>query len=513
MPASTFSRRRTLLPLLLAMIFAALAYIQYVTPYYGDDLTYLTFGGGQNWRGAIVQHWEWLNGRLPNLLLALSVRYLPHALVSMLAAASVVAWMWVVVCMSLCTRRPSASSAVVMIAVILVAFPWWDDFLMLAIEYNYVLSSLLGLLFLRLFLGPVSDRCHIAGGMILSAAAGAMHEAQSAAILFGITLYVLAGQPGILSPRCCAGALGRRLLLGSFGLGALVAVSSPAVSRAVFCGSGVADGPWWLLVVCSCPVAVALALIVAMLYIYNVCRRRAFGRTHLGELMRTDWSVYFFAAMLSVVVVAFAGVIGRSGWFGNTFALIALVRLVRPQLQGARIGEGIRRLAAAVFGILILAHLAALAAVQTRLGRQTEEVIAEYRRSSDGLVYHDGVLDRPREWYLLGRAVTMPLPGQFFKTKTFSRYYGSTDRPVLVMPVALAPGATVEAPRGWALLPGLPPGASRQIYPHYSRTRVMVDPCGQLTAIDSASARGYLLSPWPYDLTINNIAYEALRGD
>lgn len=493
---------------LLAFMLAALAYIQYVTPYYGDDLTYQTFGDDQNWRGAIARHWDWLNGRLPNLLLALSVRYLPKSVVSLLAAALSVGWMWVLICMSLRTRRPSVSAVVLLLGVILIAFPWWDDFLMLAIEYNYVVASLFGLLFLQLVLAIRVSPVWIVPAMILSGAAGCMHEAQSAAILFGLAMYAAFNRATVFG----GGLVNRLLLFGSFCVGSLVALSSPAVSRAVFEGAGRSDGQWWFIVLCSCPMAAVLAMAVAILYIYNVWRGIPFAKTLLGRLMHSDWSVFFFASIVSIVIVAFAGVIGRSGWFGNTFAMIALVRLVWPAVSGIRLRRGWRGSLAGVLVILIMAHLAAWAKVQTRLGRETENVTLAYLRSADGLVYSDGVLDRPTDWYLLGKAVTMPLPGQFFKTFTFSRHFGTTSRPLLVLPLSLAPGSRDMPPAGWGIVPELPRGASHPIYPHYGRTRVMVDSAGRLSAVDSASTRGYLVSPWPYDLTINNIAYSAV-GD
>ncbi len=486
-----------------------------MTPLYCDDLNYARgwylYGHGYNFAGAVAKHWEWVNGRLPNLLLACVLRVFPHWLVCLLNAAATVTVFALALRLMRCRTDASGMLALLVMVTLL---PWWDNFMMLAISANYVWSMALGLAFVAVLkLGGrpspaahtraskesgrprphvtkgLRQACNVCGqggdeppgrppsllAVAVAILAGMMHESMSVSILAGIAVYAVVNR---LTRR-------QRMLAVAFLLGSLVPLTSPALWTRT-ADTGIPDGSPLKLLIMSSSLVVVMLCVTLWLLLAN--------RQRLKDLCCSSWTFYAVGASVSAAIVLYSGSIGRSGFFGQVFALIAVAQMLRDVRIPAK------KAVTLVGAALIVTHYASVCIAARHLGNETREITRLYLNSPDGVVYapiSDAVADCP---LLLGKVPTPPRPGEVFKTWCFSRYYGDEDKLLLVTPPELR---DTDRWQDYSVVNSPPSGVGAPLQPVRSSACRYVGPDGRRYTVTPMGTRGYLVAPWHETITTN----------
>lgn len=158
-------------------------------------------------------------------------------------------------------------------------------------------------------------------------------------------------------------------------------------------------------------------------------------REKFKQLIRTPWVIFVIAAVASLPFCAVSGIIGRTGWFSQIFAIVTVFYYYNAT------GFSLNRRLAAVLSIglavLLVAHCFVTLRQQYVMGRELMSMIDLYRRSPDGVVYMDYIRDSEQHPFALRKARGVHDPEETYYIETITRYYGSEDRPLVVVPEAI----------------------------------------------------------------------------
>ncbi len=451
--------------------------------YSGDDFSYLMhfgyadgapghFAGISGFPKFIISHWLDQNGRIANYLAAVMLRTLPESINMLLNGVAVTVMMWLVLQWAgIGRRRFGAAAALLLIALMVFALPWWDSMQVFDCSVNYVWSTVAILLFLKLLRDPIPRYTPLL--CVFAFVAGAMHEAASLPLAAGFVTTALAGyRKYIAMPR-------RRLLLW-FAAGVAWCVMSPGILLRATATTTPDDTPL-MLIIKSCPV-----ILLTLVAIAGAALSRR-GRRAISHLMHGLWPVFVIAAASSIAICAVGGIVGRSGWFGEIYALIALwqlggaMHLRIPRLAGA--------VAAIVLSCALTVHCATFAAWQWRMASRADEMRALYIASPDGVIYMPDVVyeDCAPQW-LLGKLRGVPDADDAYQIDRFESFYSHDRKPLIIVPDSKADveAALTHLPAtlnsGSILTEHLPQGwSSTQHCNDREKSRIIVvtSPCGR----------------------------------
>lgn len=381
-----------------------------------DDLMYTDFwhpGSDRPYYKYAVWHWLSVNGRLANLLAPLLLA-LPRW-----AGSTVVA-----VCYALLlilTMRQAAppneggfGARALIFFLIVITLPWADALMLYDCHMNYTLATVLTLWWLLLLKNWAKLWLLIVVGL----AAGAMHEGCSLAICAGLLVWLTTGNHWKDKPLV-KGAV-------AYGLGTMFCILSPGILYRI--GSAGQFTRWWIVLLTSDYYVVLLGIIVVNILIFKVLRYK------LWQLARTDWIIYAVAAAVSAAISSFSGIVGRSGFFAQIFALIALVRLCVAFEWKVN-----RSLAAAGGAILLAASVAQLcyaAYWQRIVGGEANDVIRQYSKTGASVAYADIHTQQEMPVLTLGKTRGAPEPHDIWIRTTIRDHYGLPELPV-VLPTEL----------------------------------------------------------------------------
>lgn len=421
---------RIVLPTLLCAIGVFYALMLWFHTYTGDDLVY-TLGWHTYYEDItgfplhVFRHWRGSNGRLANILNPLWLVVTPKW---MFAALSAVAMWGVVRGMIWCSRFTLrvALAPILMVAIVVFLFTWWDVMVVYVCALNYVWSVAFVMLFFRIMQWVANRRINnvtLVCFCVFAIVAGGMHEALGVPVLCGIIVYMYIARRSI---KVC---VAQRWILVAFAIGVAFVFFSPGI----WCrfGSGVLSDnvPADIVVMRSAYLTLAmLAWLVVGMMIKPM-------RDNFKQLIRTPWVIFVVAAVASLPFCAVSGIIGRTGWFSQIFAVIAVFYYYNA--TGLRVN---RRLAAGlsvVLVVLIASHCAVALRQQYIMGRELATMIELYRQSPDGVVYMDYTPDSAQHPWALRKARGVHDPEESYYIETISRYYGSSERPLVVVPKAL----------------------------------------------------------------------------
>ena len=385
---------RTVLALI--AVYAAVSFFIYLfSPFAGDDYVYkAVFEGPQlfsdDWSDLLLwarMHRVSANARFFNLVLP--------ALLSLdrviLAAASSAMTALMLFCGLRLAGRAAAGGmyGVLFVAAMAWILPWWDSMSIFACQENYVWASALILLSLCLMYRPPEHWFTLILAAGVCAVAGATHEGGTLPLAVGMAVYGM-----LVRPRP-----GRSwFLVAAFVIGTLFVSLAPGIiSRAG--QPRLADDPVLILTLKTVPAVLAMVvMILAMLFTHR-------WRELLRRLVFSPYIILITAAVASAVIAVASGIVGRSGWFAEIYALIVIFRVCSDCFPaGIRTG----RIVAACVAVALTAQTAFVAAWQYVLGREYATFENLYTSSGEDIVYMDFTPHDSLPRLLLGRYRGVP---------------------------------------------------------------------------------------------------------
>lgn len=299
------------------------------TPLMGDDLI-TAFRSHDLGRGplAVPRYawgvWNHCNARTGDMMAPLWLYMLPRVVSALLLGIAVCTAIWGVMRLGLAGRRAPLTVSLALLSVYVV-LPWWDmDFYVC--HFNYVwgtaLSSLSLLPLLERRLRPLW-----LWAAPLVVVAVATHEALGLPLGCGLVAWLWLGRrPGGLSAV-------DRWWVAAMLVGAVLCLTSPASYRRLGHGSA-GDLAMTEMLVQTVPLSVALVARAAWLAL----------RGRLVALVRTRWTLFAVASVVSAGLALVSGVEGRAGWYAQIFALVALIFDFSGREAAGRLPECLRRL-------------------------------------------------------------------------------------------------------------------------------------------------------------------------
>ena len=248
----------------------------------------------------------------------------------------------------------------------------------------------------------------------------AMHEAIGAPLACSLILLV------ILTPFYKEGSILRRMTLLAMIAGGFFTLSSPASYKRV--GSLLQPESPILIVFGSGIFVVILLLLIIYLLKTN--------RELLFSMIRSKWIVFAGISMISSGFMLLSGFGGRTGWFAQLFGIIALCQIIRK--LDINLGGKTGWFFSIVMSVLIIAHLCEVVRWQNKLAKETREVISQYKKSVDGIVFFDYTKDYQIPWYLLRKNHGVPDDDDSYYRYCMRTYYGD-GKQLVVLPTAFYP--------------------------------------------------------------------------
>lgn len=393
----------------------------FFSPYQGDDLAYAGLFGGVSpaydspldYPLFVARHWFTTNGRVANYLLPGMTAWLPKAVNAVLCG--LMQWLMYLGAVA-CSDVKRLGSARMLIACMALLLPWWDYMNIYACQLNYVWAAALVLWAVFAILkGKSLGGSTLVAAMLVVAVGAAMHEGASLALCTGFAAYLWAGWRPTRA---------QKWMLGAFAAGTVEVVCSPGILlRAA--GDRLPDAPIETLVAVNVPLVL---LMLVVLGVRSILRR---GREREVAAAVSPSIVFVVAAVVSGVISVASGVIGRSGWFAEIFAMIVLV--------GIADNIGKRQLTMEI--VSTLAYLGALAvgimtcAWQMLFCSDYQNFLAVYEKADDKrIVFYDSMADDEVPRYIYGRAKGVPDADDFYLLECFGKYYDKEGRYPVVLP-------------------------------------------------------------------------------
>ncbi len=386
---------------LLAVIGVTFTMMYLLTPYFGDDWGYLMVhrtatgldGHYPVWQFWVygLRHWLPASGRMANFLASLSMGLLPKWIIDVILGLAALAGAALIVRLGGLRDRKYSSMAVVLVAVYALLFPWWDMMFTIDFAFNYpfTLAIVLGAIYLFIRLAKVK-RNSLKTGLItvVGLIAGCMHESATLALLLGLMVWLWQGK------KWKELSYLQRWLIIAFAAGTIISTLSPGI---LFRASGgeawrVPDDPGWLLVVKSAPVTLIIFAAYVISLIFSKREKRDFE-----ELFRSPAVVWAIASIIALGPVAVGGIVGRSGWFSQAYAMIFLGCWWR------RTDVKMPAALAAIAWILTVAQSVATAVTAVEFSNKIRAIDSAYLASSDGIVFADDVNYLTSPWWTLQR--------------------------------------------------------------------------------------------------------------
>lgn len=369
-------------------------------------------------------HWLHANGRLANLFAMLSLTFLPKWLTAVVMGVATWGMMALVLRLGDAWRgRPAAAAAA--LAYIAVAFPWWDLMYTVDFNFNYPVAACAGLLFVYMWQRYPSVKGKSGRGLVLafSVVAGGFHESMGAP-MSAAALWLLYWNRGLAKRPVAA-----------FGAGVALAFCSPGIwGRAT--AARVPDAPLPELLLCSAP------LTLAALALFGCLAASGRWRGWMAREVRGWWGFWMAASLGALLFCAVGGIIGRGGWFSQTFALVALL-LWGKELRPRHSWRGASRTAAAALAAAALFFTAAPIPFVAGMAAREGEARALLRESADGVVE----VRMPREgdmpWWTLKRVRCLDAD-DYYLHQVVADYY-KKPRFVIVPPDMAEAGACFAA--------------------------------------------------------------------
>lgn len=480
------------LPYLTIGIIVVCAFLSaYGMPFLGDDLNHSIrtaemFPHWYQWPLAVPYQWLTGNGRFGDMMGNILLAQAPMWLLASLSAVMEGLFYFMAVKLSF-PMRQAVLPRLVIIAVIMFAFPWWDSFFLFVCRINYIWSISLTLLVLWFALfrrNRDEESKWIWVLLFVALIAGWSHEACGMPVVAGLVVYFLYVRKFGSLPKI------DRITLVAFAAGAVFSVTSPC-SYSRLGSVGAPDDSVPVLILKSSFIVLILVMVLIVLCCLNNGRRKILSLCH------GPWIVLVVAALCSTLFVAVGGVVGRSGLFSQMYALIALAILVRKLVGEEPLAlTGIPvRLTSVLLFLAMAGHDVGVCAYQIEGNRELRYCRNLYERSSDGVIFASPRQRNEFPWWTLGKNKACVDNDDFWLVEVYDLRLGDGRRHYRILPEKLAnPNdgdyrSAAEAAGGWIEC-GKPDGVGPD--------NIMVRDGDQYTVVNFSAGDGqtlYYISP------------------
>ena len=406
-------------------------------PFLGDDLNHSIrtaemFPHWYQWPLAVPYQWLTGNGRFGDMMGNVLLAQAPMWLLASLSAAMEGLFYFMAFRLSFPSRK-AVLPRLVVLAVVMFAFPWWDSFFLFVCRINYIWSTSLTLLVLWFALFRKERDTYSKWTWLfplVALIAGWCHEACGMPVVAGLVTYFLFVRKfGFLTKI-------NRITLVAFTVGAVFSVTSPCSYSRLGNGSVPDDSVSVLILKSSFIVLILLSAIIVL-----CCFKE--GRRKFLSLCRSPWIVLVVAALCSMLFVAVGGVVGRSGLFSQMYALIALGILVR-KLVGEEFlsvsGVPVRLVSVLLF-LVMAAHEVGVCSYQVEGNRELRYCRRLYERSSDGVIFASPRQRDEFPWWTLRKNKACIDNDDFWLVDVYDLRLGEGHRHYRILP------ETLENPR------------------------------------------------------------------
>ncbi len=425
----SMSKKSWILGILILFIFICYMIFEMFMPYSGDDLAHMVstskyFETHPIWRFPFffAGHWLDTNGRLADKINPILFITLPHWINALIAAISVPSMMWIV--LKHCNFKSNhITASVVALALLVFVLPWWDSMQAFVCIYNYIIATLLPLLFLFLLQRQSNNAsshwivrwsCYL-----LSLIAGMMHEAIGVPLACGLIAYQI-----MTNVWKELNAIQRRMVM-IFICGVAWGFFAPSLWSRL--GQNTTpDDPLLLLLLKSDSIALLLLILITI----GLCLANT--RKAILKAAHTPWIIYTVAAIASMCFSAMSGVVGRSGWFAQIFAIIAIFRWITS--HDYKINRTTSGVISSILIFSIVFHYVDTTRWQITLGKEVETVAQMYSESKNGQVYFDATRDNELPWWTLKKTRGVPDADDLYLISSFSKFYGTMGFPFVLLP-------------------------------------------------------------------------------
>lgn len=419
---------------LLALMWVTYTLMYLLTPYFGDDWGYMGIfrsstgldGPYPLWQFwlADMRHWLHSNGRMANFLASFCLGAFPKWIIDVILGLGAAAGAALIVKTGGLWRKTGYySMAILMVAVYMMVFPWWDMMFTIDFAFNYpfTLAVVLGAVYMLCRVKTVeSGRWMTLLAVTVGFAAGCMHESASLPLLCGLVVWIWRGRRWKLFT-----AMQRRLLI-AFAVGTILATVSPGI---IFRLAGeeswrVPDDSALMLVVKSAPLTLLIFTAYVLLLLFSRHSRSSFGK-----LMDSRACIWAVAALLALAPVAAGGIVGRSGWFSQAYAMIFLCYWVR--IHDIRVRPGIAVGVATVAWAAAAVQSIATVVVAVDFNRRMTDIDRAYIESADGVVFADDIDYLTEPWWTLQR-IDHRTQDLYYERKAFADFHHKERLPVIL---------------------------------------------------------------------------------
>lgn len=417
-----------ILPLLLILLIGiAYAIMGFWIPPLGDDLGFIDSYKSQDdcWYAFpryMYRAWLWNNARMADMLNPIGYIFMPHWLKSVSNGVVVMLMFYMTLCLTSKLNRKSPFIPVLIIFILTFAMRWDGIWMEYNTFYNYIWSSTFAMLALCFLFSKysLSKKWYCWLMLPFCFIASAMHEAIGLPLAASLVIMI------IITPFYKNAGLIRRLLLVAMISGGLFTLTSPGNFKRI--GSMLQPEPPIQIIFGSAIFVVILLLLSLYLFVYK--------KSLFYSLLRSQWIVYVGVALFSSVFMLLSGFGGRTGWFAQLFAIIAVFYVITN--LDFTVDKNIGWICSAILSCLIIFHIVMLAVWQRKLSEETREVISKYKKSTDGIVFFDYTKDFEIPWYLLRKTHGFPDDDDSYYRYRMRRHYGD-GKQMVVLPTAFKP--------------------------------------------------------------------------
>lgn len=411
------------------IIFIGIAYVimGFHNPFLGDDLGfYYSFAAQDDcWYAlprSMYRHWIWNNARMADMLTPIGVYVMSVGLRAISNGIIISLLFYLISKLSLGKLSKNPMLAIIIIALSAFTFRWDAIWMEFCATYNYAWGAAFALLALFLILKKSGKPGKWYWWLCIPFCfiAGAMHEAEGFPLAVGMILYCCLNKPAFTSQDLCG-----KLLILAFILGGFFTLSSPASYSRV--GSMLQpESPISMLLSSAFFVLILTGCILYMIFA---------NRILLKKLCKSPWILFASAAYISTAFMLLSQYGGRTGWYAQIFALIALSQFLLQLNPGIHLSNTLQNLIIIFLSIIIIFHYSTLVYWQCRLGDEAKEAINLYKKAPDGIVYMDYTNEPDLPWFLLRKTHGVPDEDDTYYRYRISKHYGH-GYPFTILPSA-----------------------------------------------------------------------------
>lgn len=395
-----FSRKNYFLVVTLMAMVVVYWAIYYLTPSQVDDLLFvnnyklLNSGSTDFSFSSFAKYVMFMredeNGRIPNVVCPFWVLYLPRFIGTFLLSVMTMLMIYFMSVASHCTSFkfvPTPSRLMVTWFCVIVFLPWRGGMFITDLTLNYIPVILLNILFYASFLRVRSEEkiLNLVAVTLFSILCGWQHEGMSVLMGGALGIYVSAHKFRL--------SLAQWLMFGGYMLGSVIVVSSPGILERLAASDAMHGHEISLYTICkSIPVTILLFVTCLLLLASR------FSRRFLDVACKPDFYIPAIISVLGCVLCARTSFqFSRSAWFGEAFAIIALVNLL-GEFSPSKLKKIVRKSLYAIFALILLFFVGVIY-WQHIYYKEHKQISLLLNESGNGTVYYD--LSAPAPLYTL----------------------------------------------------------------------------------------------------------------